>query len=159
MDGLKAYKKKLPDKSGRMKKVARTKQTIVTVEIVLKPVEVQIPLLAVPVEVNHIAVAVAIAPVVCKTPSIPLPLEYSRSCILFGVLKPTSILHRVSSFLEIKLARWEKPWPLPLWHSLPRNSAAGSHNRRQIRLVSEFILILFESFEKKIKRPKGPRTK
>ncbi len=68
-----------------MKKVARTKQTIVVVEVVLKPVEVQVPLLAIPVEVRDIAVVVAIVPVMCKVPSISLPIEYSLGCILFGI--------------------------------------------------------------------------
>ena len=45
-----------------MKTLARANQTVVGVEVVLKPVEVQVPTLAVPIEVRHVAVAVGVAP-------------------------------------------------------------------------------------------------
>lgn len=48
-----------------MKQVSGTEQTIIAIEIVLEPVEVQVPLIAVPVEVRNIAVAVRILPNQC----------------------------------------------------------------------------------------------
>ena len=45
-----------------MKRIAEARQTIVRVEVILKPVEVQVPAPAIPVEVRNVAVARAIAP-------------------------------------------------------------------------------------------------
>jgi len=62
---------------GKTKKVAGADQPIVGIEIVVEIVVVQIPTLAVPVEVPHVTVAVRVLPEICKTSSMPLPLEYS----------------------------------------------------------------------------------
>ena len=84
-----------------MKRVSGTGKPITGVVIVLEPVEVQVPALAVKVEVSDVAVAVRVLPdQMCKIPSIPLLLEYSQSCILFGALKPAGILHQVASFFR-----------------------------------------------------------
>ena len=45
-----------------MKRVSGTNEPIVGVPVVLEPVEVQLPPLAVPVEIGHVEVAVAVAP-------------------------------------------------------------------------------------------------
>ena len=68
-----------------MKRVSDSGETVVLVPPVLEPVEVQVPLGAVPVEVRDVAVAIRIPPDrLYKIPSIPLLIEYSPSCILFG---------------------------------------------------------------------------
>lgn len=67
---------------GKIKKVAGTDEPIVRVEVVAKPIVVQNPALAIPVEVKHVTVTIRILPdKICKASSIPLPLEYSRDCI------------------------------------------------------------------------------
>lgn len=68
-----------------MKRIARAQQPVVGVEVVLKPVEVQVPPLAVPVEVRDIAVAIAVGPETYRVPSKPLPIEYSPGCIESGI--------------------------------------------------------------------------
>ena len=57
---------------------------------VVVPVQVQLALRAVPVEVRHVAVAVAILPhgAVYKISSLPPPLEFSQGCIVFGIYNP-----------------------------------------------------------------------
>src|SRR3989344_3110367 len=45
-----------------MKRVSERHDAIVAVEVVLEPIEVQVPPVAVPVQVRHIQVAVAVAP-------------------------------------------------------------------------------------------------
>ena len=45
-----------------MKRVAGTHETAVVVEVIVEPVEVQVPALAVPVQVGHVPVAVAVTP-------------------------------------------------------------------------------------------------
>ncbi len=45
-----------------MKIVARTNKPIVGVEVVLKPVEVQVPAIVVPVEVRYVTIVVVVAP-------------------------------------------------------------------------------------------------
>ena len=47
---------------GKTKRVAGADELIVGVEIVLEPVVVQIPAIAIPVEVPHVAVAVRTQP-------------------------------------------------------------------------------------------------
>ena len=48
-----------------MKGVAEAHQPIVVVEVVVEPVEVQVPLVVVPDEVRDVEVAVRIAPNIC----------------------------------------------------------------------------------------------
>jgi len=60
---------------GKTKKVAGKNEAIVGVEIVVEPVVVQIPPLAIPVEVPHVAVAIRIQPdkyVKCRLRHCPL---------------------------------------------------------------------------------------
>ena len=49
-------------RGGGNKQVARTHETFVGVEVVVEPVEVQDPPVAVPVQIRHIAIAVEVAP-------------------------------------------------------------------------------------------------
>ena len=61
----------------RTKRVSGTEQAFISVEVVLEPIEVQVPLVAVPVEVRDVPVAVAILPDRSyELSSMPLPLEY-----------------------------------------------------------------------------------
>ena len=69
-----------------MKRFAEAHQTIVVVPVVVEIVPVQVPLVVVPVQVRNIDVTVRITPyAICKIPSAPLPIEFSPSCILFGI--------------------------------------------------------------------------
>ncbi len=67
-----------------MKRFSGTNQTIVRVPVIVEPIEVQVPALTIPIEVRDVAVAVGILPDLYKTPSAPLPIEYSLGCIVFG---------------------------------------------------------------------------
>ena len=58
-----------------MKRLA-ARETVIVVPVVVEPVEVQVPALAVPVEVWHVEVAVGIALKICNVFSVTPPLEY-----------------------------------------------------------------------------------
>jgi len=47
---------------GKTKRVAGTDEPVVGVEVVVEPIEVQVPTLAIPVEVRHVAVAIRVHP-------------------------------------------------------------------------------------------------
>ena len=70
-----------------MIELADGQKAAVLVPVVVEPIEVELAVGTVPVEVDHIAVAVPVDPRGAvkkyKIPSISLPLEYSRGCILF----------------------------------------------------------------------------
>lgn len=84
-----------------MKRVADDEETVVLVPIVVVPVQVQLPLVIPPVQAGDVAVAIRVmpdrAPAMYKVPSVPLPIEYSLGCILFGSIAPpvqcTKCLH------------------------------------------------------------------
>ncbi len=80
-----------------MKRVAGTQQATIVVEVVVEPIEVQVPALTIPVEVWNVPVAVAVAPLCVRAPSKPPSFEYSRDCIEFGIFNPlvlyTEYLH------------------------------------------------------------------
>jgi len=59
---------------GRIKRLA-AEQPIVAVEVVVKPVPVLNPAVAVPVDVGHVLGVVRVTPKIVQQPSIPLPLE------------------------------------------------------------------------------------
>ena len=82
-----------------MKRVSDSEEPIVVVPPVLEPVEVQVALRTVPVEVRDVPV-VEMLPDLYRIPSMPLSLEYSRDCIVFETLKSTNILHQVASFFR-----------------------------------------------------------
>jgi hypothetical protein len=58
---------------------------VVRVEVVVEPVVVPVPRTSVPVEVTDVEVAVRVA-IMYRMPPLPLLLEYSQSCIVFGIL-------------------------------------------------------------------------
>jgi hypothetical protein len=60
-----------------MKRVANEGEPVVVVPPIVKPVEVEVALRAVPVEVRHVAVAVNLADGMWRVSSMPPPLEYS----------------------------------------------------------------------------------
>jgi hypothetical protein len=62
--------------SGETVRVANREETIVGVPVIVPPIEVQVPLGIVPVEVRHVAVAVDLADgASCEKPSMPLPSD------------------------------------------------------------------------------------
>ncbi len=64
---------------GETKRVARGNEPTIGVEVVVQPVVVQHPAIAIPVEVPHVAVAIRIHPdEICRIPSMPPPFEYSQ---------------------------------------------------------------------------------
>lgn len=70
---------------GETIEVAKGEKTIVIVPFIVPPIEVKIPLRTVLIEVGDIAVVIDLAGrASCETPSIPLPLECSRGCIVFA---------------------------------------------------------------------------
>ena len=84
-----------------MKRVSGTGQTIIGVEVIVKPIEVQDPLLTIEVEIRDIAVAIRSLPdEMYEIPSLPPPIEYSPGCIVFGTSKSSGISHQVASFLK-----------------------------------------------------------
>lgn len=84
-----------------MKRVSDSGEAVVLVPPVLEPVEVQVPLGAIPVEVRDIRVAIQMPPDrLYKIPSMPPLIEYSPSCTLFRASKPTSILYQVAFIFE-----------------------------------------------------------
>ncbi|MDO9509938.1 MAG: hypothetical protein Q7J14_01465 [Candidatus Magasanikbacteria bacterium] len=72
-----------------MIKLADSKEAIVVIPIVAKPVEVEVEVTlgVVPVEIGHMAITIRVNPgravKMYKISSIALPFEYSRGCILF----------------------------------------------------------------------------
>lgn len=62
----------------------RHRSRIVAIEVIVEPVEVPVPPVAIPVEVTHVQVVVRVA-VACNVPPLPPLLEYSWSCIEFGI--------------------------------------------------------------------------
>ena len=88
-DGKDNSKNKTPPRKnrGRNEENCGDGRDIVAVAIVVEPVVVPVPPVAVPVEVTNVDVAVSVA-VSHRMPSVPLPLEYSWSCIVFGIVMP-----------------------------------------------------------------------
>ena len=71
-----------------MKRVAEAECGVVGVPVVVQPVPVHHDLVTVLVEIRDIQVAVAILHEMYGISSFPLPFEYSRSCIVFGIVMP-----------------------------------------------------------------------
>ena len=71
-----------------MKTVAEAECGVVGVPVVVQPVPIQPNLVPVVVEIRDIQVAVAVLHEMYGTSSIPLPFEYSRSCIVSGIVMP-----------------------------------------------------------------------
>jgi len=72
-----------------MKRLAKGEEPTALIPVIVRivPVQVQIALGTIPVQVRHVAVAVRVDParalVICKTSSKPPPIEYSQGCIVF----------------------------------------------------------------------------
>jgi len=59
------------------------------VKVIVEPVPVLNPAVAVPIDVGHVLVIVGMTLKIVQQPSISLPLEYSQGCILLGeVISP-----------------------------------------------------------------------
>ena len=71
-----------------MNRIAETESGVVGVPVVVQPVPIHHDLVAVLVEIRDIQVAVAVLHEMYGTSSIPLPFEYSRGCIVFGIVMP-----------------------------------------------------------------------
>ncbi|MBU4314956.1 hypothetical protein KJ673_00960 [Patescibacteria group bacterium] len=75
-----------------MIKLADGQEPIVLVPVVVIPVEVELAVGTVPVEVGRVAVAVAVDPggavKIYKMSSMPPPIKYSPGCILFEKIIP-----------------------------------------------------------------------
>ena len=126
----------------KTKKVAGGDEPVVRVEIVVEPVVVQVPALAIPVEVPHVAVVIRVHPEICKTPPMPLPLEKNLGAVSNSVSKYDSVLHQVSSFFRKSGATILKGIPVKILR-VPenQNSATRSHNHGHISLISDFIIM------------------
>lgn len=68
----------------RNKESCVNRRGVVVVPVVVEPVEVRVPPVAVPDEVTNVEVAVRVA-VMYETPSIPPLIECSPSCIEFDI--------------------------------------------------------------------------
>ena len=71
-----------------MKRVAEAECGVVGVPVVVQPVPIHHDLATVLVEIRDIQVAGAVLHEMDGTSSIPLPFEYSRGCIGFGIVMP-----------------------------------------------------------------------
>jgi hypothetical protein len=71
-----------------MKRIAESECGIVGVPVVVQPVPVHHDLVAVLVEIRDIQVAALVLHEMYEISSCPLPFEYSRSCIAFGIVMP-----------------------------------------------------------------------
>ena len=56
--------------------MANTEETVVGIPVIVVPIEVQVPLGIVPIEVRNVAVAIDLVNgTLCKKPSMPLPAD------------------------------------------------------------------------------------
>ena len=62
-------------------------EPVVPIPGVVKPIEVKLANRLVAIDDEHIRIVTGIEPM-CKTPSVPLPLEYSRGGYVFGIIIP-----------------------------------------------------------------------
>ena len=86
MDGTDNLPKTQPCRSRvRNKKSCVNQSRVVVIPVVVEPVEVPVPPATVPVEVANVEVAVPVA-VMYETPSVPLLIEHSPSCIESDIL-------------------------------------------------------------------------
>lgn len=73
-----------------MKRVARGEEPAVLVPVVIVPVQIEVALRVVPVQVGEVTVAIAVhergAAKICEAPPVSLPVEFSPGCIVFGAL-------------------------------------------------------------------------
>jgi len=81
---------------------------VVVVPVVVEPVGVPVPPVAIPDEVTDVEVAVPVA-VMYEAPSIPLLIEYSPSCIESGILNAIAPRTKYLHFLSLRIAHCSKP--------------------------------------------------
>ena len=94
-------RKEKPRERRGIKLLAGTQEPIVRVPVVLEPVEVQVPPLAVPVQVRDVAVAVRVLPDQCaRYRPRHRPLNILRVESDSGPKKPSDSPHQVASFLR-----------------------------------------------------------
>ena len=67
--------------------ICEQSRRVVAVPVVVEPVVVPIPHPVVEIQIADIEIAIRVA-VAYRMPSLPPPLEYSRSCIAFGIVMP-----------------------------------------------------------------------
>lgn len=74
--GMGSYSNKTPPDKAREENevICRDRRRVVVVPLIVEPVVVPVPLLAVPIEITDIEVAIGVA-VLYKTSSVPLPIE------------------------------------------------------------------------------------
>jgi len=140
--GANSCKNKLPKTAGKIKRLA-AEHPIVAVEVVVKPVPVLNPAVAVPVDIGHVLGVVRVAPKTVQQPSIPLPFECSWGCILFGEVISPAVGPSISIFQTTIDALTGNVSPTILVASLFQNSTACNRNRRLFRLLSKIILPYF----------------
>ena len=90
--------------SGEIVSVAHGQETVVVIPVIVPPVEVEVPLRAIPVEVRDVAIAIDLGDRACAIGHLcHHPLNYasgatclivSRDCIVFVILCITNILHQ-----------------------------------------------------------------
>ena len=62
--------------------IANPEETIVGIPVVVEPIEVEVALRTVLVEIRHMAVAINLSNgTLCKRPSVPPPTDFSKGCI------------------------------------------------------------------------------
>ena len=70
------------------KRLAERQEPAVIIPMIVIPIEVQVPVIVITVEIRHITITIRIDPGraqrACRIPSMPLLLEYSWDCIVFG---------------------------------------------------------------------------
>ena len=73
-----------------MKRVAEAKRGVAGVPVVVQPVPVQHDLATILVEIRdvEIVVDVTVLDEMYEISSVPLPFEYSQSCIVFDIVMP-----------------------------------------------------------------------
>jgi len=71
-----------------MKRLAERQEPAVIIPMIVIPIEVQVPLGIIAIEIRHITITIRIDPGraqrTCRIPPVPLPFEYSWGCIAFG---------------------------------------------------------------------------
>ena len=71
-----------------MKRFAEAEGGVVRVPVVVQPIPVEDDLAFVLDEIRGVEVAILVLHEMYEMPSVPLLLEYSQSCIAFGIVMP-----------------------------------------------------------------------
>lgn len=112
-----------PQRAGN-KILADTEETIVGIPVIVKPIEIQLALVAVNIQFGNIAVAIGIRPDRTDKnrlqPSVALPFQCCRGCILSEILKSAGWKRQVFYFLNI-IRHPGRPYLA--WLFRPKNNA------------------------------------